>query len=114
MKNDAIGPMVFLSDDEIDEVRSAPQTTQTRLFIAGYVDFLLQELVLFRADETELTAPLSMFIPRGGISPDFNKMEIIDHGQTIKFGSYETASTSILYDLDIEYKRYCDTNRMIN
>lgn len=114
MNNDTMGPFVTLTDEELDEVRSATKEAQQHLFIAGYVDFIAQEVVLFKVDESELDVPLSLFTARAGIVPEFDKLEIIDHGNTIKFGSYEASSSSILYDLDKDYKEYCDTNRMIN
>jgi hypothetical protein len=110
-----VGPLIFLSDDELDIARNASPTEQRRLFVAGFVDFSLGELVLYRADESEIVAPLHMFKPtKAGVVPDFEKFELIDHGLTVKLGEYEASSSSILYDIDSEYKAFCDTNRMIN
>lgn len=40
-----------------------------------------------------------------GVKPDFNDFEVIDHGQTLRFGKYEASFDSVLYEMDPEYRR---------
>ncbi len=115
MENEYIGELFFLPDEELEAARNSSPNTQRHLFIAGFVDFSLREVVLYRVDESEIVAPFALFRSnKKGPMPEFDKFSIIDHGQTIKLGDYEASSSSILYDLDAEYKKFCDTNRMIN
>jgi hypothetical protein len=115
MEDRTVGPLKILTDSELDDVRKVDASQQKHLIIAGFVDYIMQELVLFRADESELVAPFSLFEPaHDGTLPDFDHFEIIDSGHTIKLGIYEASSSGVIYDLDPEYKAFCNANRMTN
>lgn len=43
--------------------------------------------------------PLSSFQPSGTISPDFDNIDIIDGGNTLKLGDYEAASDCIIEEV---------------
>lgn len=63
-------------------------------------------LVIFRGNLRSLIVPLSTFKPRkGGPRPDPVAATITDHGQTLRLGDYEAATSAILYDLDAEARR---------
>jgi hypothetical protein len=62
--------------------------------------------VLLRGDLTILSAPLTDFRASGdGTAPDFRDFEVVDHGRTLRFGSYESAFDAVLYLHDPEYRR---------
>ena len=76
------------------------------LFISGVIDEASETLTLWRGDMTFLVVPLSAFRPTClGVYPDWNRFEITDFGQTLKFGEYQAASDAVLYEFDIEYRR---------
>ena len=53
-----------------------------------------------------LDVPFSIFKPTGnGIEPDFDDIEIIDDGQTLRLGKYEAIFDSVLYECDKEYRK---------
>ena len=106
-----LGELRILKIEELKEVLALPATDKRRLITAGYVDFSLQQLVLFRGDGTSVIAPFGMFEPSGTSSPNFNELEIIDYGHTVKLGEYEASTRSILIELDPEYKEYCRSIR---
>jgi hypothetical protein len=58
-----------------------------------------------RGDLTRLVVPWSWFRPSGdGTAPDFDDVEVVDGGLTIRLGAYEAALDAILYEFDREYR----------
>jgi len=106
-----IGTLKVLSSLELNLIQNLPAVEKRRFLIAGYPDFRLQQLVLFRGDGTSVIAAFTMFEPSGNETPDFHDLEIIDYGGAIRLGKYEASTRSILYDLDPEYKEYCESIR---
>jgi hypothetical protein len=106
-----LGTLSILKIEELQEVLALPTADKRRLITAGYADFSLRQLVLFRGDGTSVIAPFGMFEPSGTTAPDFNELEFIDYGHTVKLGDYEASTRSILIDLDPEYKEYCRSIR---
>lgn len=83
------------------------------LVISGSVDLVSKTLSLVRGDLEELIVPLSAFKKSGNnVVPKFNDFSIIDHGQTIKFGNYETAVDALLYEYDSEYRKKIKSQRV--
>jgi len=90
---------------EMIEVLQNPNKSD--LFIGLAVSDDLKVVVLYRGDGSSITVPKSWFRPSAnGIEPDFNDAEIIDWGNTVRFGRYEAASDAILYDLDSSFRRH--------
>lgn len=110
----AIGSLAVLPPKEMDEILSLPSAEKRRLIVGGYADYTLQHLILFRGDGTSVVAPFSMFEPTPQTSPNFEELDIIDYGNTVKLGEYEASTRSILIDLDPEYKTYCESIRIKN
>jgi hypothetical protein len=108
-----IGPLSVLPSDELLELQQLTAEEKRRYFQAGYADFTLQQLVLFRADGTSVIAPFAMFEATPIETPDFHDVEIIDYGQTVRLGGYAASTRSILRDLDPDYKKYCDSIAII-
>jgi hypothetical protein len=74
--------------------------------IAGTIEPELGIAVLLRGDLKVIAAPLTDFGPGGdGTPPDFDDFEVVDHGRTLRFGSYEAAFDVLLYLHDPEYRR---------
>jgi hypothetical protein len=107
-----IGPLSVLPSKELEELQRCTAEEKRRYIQAGYADFTLQQLVLFRADGTSVIAPFAMFEPTPNETPDFHALEIIDYGGAVRLGSYEASTRSILIELDPEYKKYCDSIKL--
>lgn len=108
-----IGPLTVLPTEELLEVQGLPTGIKRDYIVAGYVDFTLGHVILFRGDGTSVVAPMSMFTDRP-TKPDFEQFSITDYGQTLVFGPFEAAVDSVLYDLDPQYKSKVDANRVTN
>ncbi|MGE3637374.1 MAG: helix-turn-helix domain-containing protein [Pirellulales bacterium] len=94
----------FLSSEELGEVLGAKNRED--LFIGGSVDKDSQTVNLWRGTLDSIVVPFSAFPVSGdGTAPDFDDFEVIDYGQTIRFGEYEAASDAILYEYDPKYRR---------
>lgn len=78
------------------------------LLVGGEIDQDGGLALFYRGDFSPVLVPLTAFPTSGdGITPDFGRFSIEDHGQTVRFGEYEASTESILYEFDAEYrKRY--------
>lgn len=115
MNDKIIGPISTLPPSEFNEIRRAPKETQRKVFVTGFVDFKVQEVVLIKMDNSEIDVPFEWFKPTSlGVEPDFDNLSIIDFGYSIKLGQYEASSHAILYQFEIEYKEAIEANKMAN
>jgi hypothetical protein len=115
MGNKTIGPIAQLSPEEFEEVKHLPKEQQAGLFVTGFIDFQVGEVVLMKVDSKEIDIPLDWFKSTGeGPEPDFDRLSIEDFGLTIKLGEQETSSHLILYYFDPAYKAASDANKMTN
>ena len=65
--------------------------------IGGQVDHERREVVLVRGDFSQVAAPFGWFVPTpDGVAPDFSDFQIVDTGETLKFGAYETPTSAVL------------------
>lgn len=83
--------------DQLAEVLSPPEASDTpsrMLVIAAAHDG--ETLTMIRADGASATIPLSAFRPSGTTAPDFARLELDDHGHTIRFGEYEATASYVL------------------
>lgn len=107
------GPLVNLATEELKEVVALPEKEKRKLLISGYVNFDERVIMCFRGNGTSIAIPFSVFVASGtGLEPDFDNLEFIDYGQTIKLGEYEAAVDAILYEIDEEYRN--EVNNDIN
>lgn len=105
------GPLVNLATEELKEVLALPEKEKRKYLISGYVNFDDQVIMCFRGSGTSIAIPFGVFRPSGtGLKPDFDKLEFIDYGQTIKLGEYEAAVDAILYEIDEDYRNEVNTN----
>lgn len=76
------------------------------LAIAGTIDPQSKVLTFWRGDLSKLVVPLSAFENTSAVeTPDFSQFAIIDYGQTIRFGEYEAAFDSLLYEFDPRFRQ---------
>jgi hypothetical protein len=106
-----ISELKTLPTEEITTIHSFPIAEKRRYFVAGYVNYDYQLVMLFRGDGTSIQLSWQWFEPSGNETPDFHQFDIIDHGQTIKLGSYEVSARSILIERDPEVKEYYESIR---
>lgn len=109
MKN--ISELKSLPPEEITVIQALPLAEKRRYFVAGYVNYDYDLIMLFRGDGTSVQLNWQWFKPSGNETPDFHQFEIIDHGQTIKLGNYEVSARSILIERDPEVKKYYESIR---
>jgi hypothetical protein len=90
--------------DELVEVLAVE--TRGDRFIGGAVAPSYKSIVLYRGTLAPLVVPAALFKARHiGPKPDFDDLEIIDFGQTVRLGKYEAAADAILYKLDADFRR---------
>ncbi|MGH7554337.1 MAG: helix-turn-helix domain-containing protein, partial [Longimicrobiales bacterium] len=93
-----------LAIEDLAEVVSSPERDD--LFIGVTVDPADEVVVLYRGNLERLAVPFSWFVRRNKPEkPDFNDVDLADHGQTLRFGAFEASSDAVLYDLNPEYRR---------
>ena len=81
-------------------------SNRDQLFIGGTIDTDDGVVVFYRGNLEPLVVPLDWFTVSGdGTRPDPTRFAITDFGQTVKFGDYEAATHTILYDFDKDYRR---------
>lgn len=92
----------MLPYDELTEAMLSENSE--RLITGGSVDFNNRAVFLYTGKMKRLIVPFDWFvsffrpIP---IVPDFNDLQIIDYGQTVRLGEYEASTPAIL-----EYTRH--------
>ncbi len=89
--------MTMLPWDELAEVLRVPNCSN---YCIGVIVKPDHTVILLRGDCEILTVPGSMFKPTtDGVQPDFSDYAPIDHGQTLKFGEYESSFEAVLLEL---------------
>jgi hypothetical protein len=94
LKHRVVGSV--LATQELKEIVGLSKILKRHCVVAGYSDFLHQQLVLFRGDSQTVIVPFAKFEPSGTCSPDFNELEIIDYGNTIRLGEYEADVLTVI------------------
>ncbi len=92
--------MISLAKAEAEELFNLPWEERARYIIMARVDFDQSLLIFVRANGANGTIDLKFFTPNAIETPDFDQLEIIDFGRTIKFGNYEAATDSILEEVE--------------
>lgn len=90
-------PEAIVSQEEYDEI--SKDAHPENYFTCGhqFMDFI----IFSRIGKEPLRVPNSLF-EGGHKKPDFNKFQIIDAGQTVKFGDYEADVSAIIHDIESE------------
>lgn len=94
---------VHLRADELVEIFATENPED--LFIGGVVDSEDDVLVLFRGNLERMLVPLEWFRRDRHPKPNFDDFEVIDTGQTLRFGEYEAAADALLYEFDAGARR---------
>lgn len=93
-----LSPMVFLPSEDLHLALQAPNKSE--LFVSGYFDHDLNQVMVFKGDGTSTTIPAEIFVSNTKFSPDFTKFDIVDGGATLSFGDYKASAKFILRALD--------------
>lgn len=94
----------LLPRDALFEVLLSPRRDD--LFIGGVASGAAESVVLYTGGLRPLVVPRGWFTARpGGPKPDFDDLEVIDYGQTVRLGAYEAAADALLYEFDAAYRR---------
>lgn len=106
-----VGPIKVLAKDELLNLMKLSTSKRHNYLISGYSDFDNRHIMCFRGSGDAFVIPFSIFTPSGtGLEPDFEQLEFIDYGQTIKLGDYEASVHGILYELDEAYRNEVDND----
>jgi DNA-binding Xre family transcriptional regulator len=101
----------FIHAEELAEVLEAE--SRFDLFIGGTVDKATETITFWRGNLMPLTVPFSAFEKSGdGTQPDYDRVSIIDCGQTVRLGDFGAAVDAILYEFDPEYRRRISKKRL--
>lgn len=91
--------LVLASQEELREIFSAPIEYLRKLVIAGYVNTTNQSIVIYTAIGEKIEVPI-YFIEnkksRKYNDIDYSDFSIIDHGNTLKFGSFEADASFLV------------------
>lgn len=99
-----------LPPEELAEAMSSQNRKD--LAVQGTIDDESRTLTLWRGDLSKLVVPLSAFERASDVeTPDFGDFAITDCGQTLRFGRYEAAFDSLLYEFDPHYRRELQKKR---
>lgn len=99
----ALTPSI-LSKEEFQEVWSLPDRKDR--FIGGIVDEGSKTVTLWRGNLESVTVPFDAFpATANGVRPDFKKFSVMEYGQTLKFGAYESDSEPILFEFAPDFRR---------
>jgi len=79
--------VAMLPREQITEVLSLPERERAGLAVAAFVE--PGGLTLVLGDQSAATAPISAFGPSACAPPDFGRLALADHGNTVRLGEYE-------------------------
>lgn len=103
----------FLEGSILSEVLLSPSVGD--LLIGCAVDKLMETVTLIRGNLCQHVLPFSFFTDYPSVEiPHFDDVEVIDYGQTLRLGTYEASTDSILYEIDEDYRRRANAARRDN
>jgi len=88
--------IINLPQEELAEILEAPIENLNRFIISAIIHHDSRIISLWLGDESHLRLHFNFFTPGGKETPDFDQVEIIDHGLTLKLGNYEAATDWIV------------------
>jgi hypothetical protein len=101
----------LLPTDELREVLASGERAD--LFVSGVVDPAAEVAVLYRGHLAPVVVPFAWFRRRNPTpKPNFRDFQIVDYGQTVRFGRYEASADAILYAHDPDYRRRAKARRI--
>lgn len=85
------------------------------LLIGFAVDKQAAAITLIWGDLRQHVLPFRFFSDfPSAVRPDFDDIEIVDCGQTLRFGKHEASADSILYEVCADYRRRTNAARVEN
>lgn len=94
----------ILPKEELDEVLKSPDREDR--FIGGVVDEDSMTVILWRGNFDPIAVPFKAFpATANGIRPNFDKFSVIDYGQSLRFGNYESDAEAVLYEYASDFRR---------
>lgn len=85
-----------IAKEEAKEIFKLPMKERGRYILVAYIGSSKEYLNYIRGNGIGGSVSLSFFTPNAKEAPDFDHIEVIDCGQTIRFGNYEVATDAIL------------------
>jgi hypothetical protein len=112
----ASGGVLTPRTPELLHILRAPNRDE--LFIGGAYDRVENVVLLYRGNVEPLLIPGAWFkaaSPNPSARIDLKRLSIVDHGQTLRLGTYEISADAILYEFDENFrgrakKRAIDTD----
>lgn len=93
-----------LPKHELEAVLKSPERRDR--FIGGIVDEDTRIVTLWRGNFEAMVVPFRSFpATANNVRPDWKRFSVADYGHTLRFGDYEAATDSILYDFDSDFRR---------
>lgn len=98
-----IGPLAVLEKSQLEYAQSLSEAEKRNLIISGYIDFTLRRAIFFRADGTSLVVSMNWFANSNAEhTEDFDDLEILNQGKSVRLGKCLYSSKNIIYDVDNE------------
>lgn len=88
--------MSQVSKEDAQEIYKLPVSERRKYIVVAKVDFEKNILFFIRGNGIGGAVSLDCFQPTQKETPNFNQVEIIDCGQTVKFGNYEVAADYLI------------------
>lgn len=97
--------LMTLKQDEMMTVLNKPMSTRSIRALGIQVFKDLGILKIVRGNFSTLIVKMDSLSVNGqGLLPDFDDIEIIDFGNAIRFGAYESSMRGLLYENDRQYR----------
>lgn len=104
-------PTTVLKKHELDEIWNLPDRRDR--FIGGTVDEDSKTITLWRGNFESITVPFDAFGPTAnGVRPDFKRFSVLDYGQTLKFGEYESDAAPVFYEYAADFRKRLKQKRL--
>jgi Helix-turn-helix len=104
-------PSRLLPKEELDEVFKLSDREDR--FIGGTVDKKSKTVTLWRGNFDSISVPFTAFpSTANGIHPKFDKFSVIDYGDALKFGDYESATEAVLFEYAPDFRQRLKQNHL--
>jgi hypothetical protein len=104
-------PSKLLPREELDEVFKLSDREDR--FLGGTVDKKSETVTLWRGNFDSISVPFTAFpATANGTRPEFDKFSVIDYGDALRFGDYESASEAVLFEHAPDFRQRLRQNRL--
>jgi hypothetical protein len=106
-------PSKLLPKEELSEVFKLEDREDR--FIGGTVDKKSGTVTLWRGNFQSISVPFTAFpSTANGIHPKFDKFSVIDYGDALRFGEYESATEAVLFEHAPDFRQRLKQKRLAN